>query len=152
MYLSFRFSFTVGGEGAARLWRDGSEAVAAGATVGVLMLEEKRNADCAEGVSAAGLVAKENPRDPEPKGAEADVVEDERALVAEKPNDDASGGGTGPLAVGTTLKGPAEAGRVGAAADARPRLGNAAGAEATDAPLLGGGTAREPAQRLFFSL
>lgn len=106
MYLSFRFSFTVGGEGAAILWRDGSEAVAAGATVDGLIVEENRNADCAEGVSEGGLVAKENPKDPEPNGAEA--VEDERALVTEKPNDD--DGGTGPLAVGTTLKGPAEAG------------------------------------------
>lgn len=140
----------MGGEGAAILWRDGSDAVAAGATVDGLIVEENRNADCAEGVSEGGLVAKENPKDPEPKGAEAEAVEDERALVTEKPNDD--DGGTGPLAVGTTLKGPAEAGRVGAAADVRPRLGNAAGAEAIEAPLLDGGTANEPAQRLFFSL
>lgn len=142
----------VGGEGAAILWRDGSEAAAAGATVDGLIVEEKRNADCAEGVSEGGLVAKENPKDPEPKGAEAEAVEDERALVTEKPNDDDGGGGTGPLAVGTTLKGPAEAGRVGAAADVRPRPGNAAGAEAIEAPLLDGATANEPAQRSFFSL
>lgn len=153
MYLSFRFSFMVGGEGAAILWRDGSEAVAAGATVDGLIVEENRNADCAEGASEGGLGAKENPKDPEPKGAEAEAVEDERALATEKPNDDDDDdGGTGPLAVGTTLKGPAEAGRVGAAADARPRLGNAAGAEAIEAPLLGGAAANEPAQRLFFCL
>lgn len=143
----------VGGEGAAILWIDGSEVVAAGATVNGLIVEENRNADCAEGVSEGGLVAKENPKDPEPKGAEAEAVEDERALVTEKPNDDDDDdGGTGPLAVGTTLKGPAEAGRVGAAADVRPRLGNAAGPEAIEAPLLDGATANEPAQRLFFSL
>lgn len=131
------------------LWSDGPEAVAAGG----LMEEENRNADGAEGVSVGGLVAKVNPEAPEPKGAEAEPVEEESALVTEKTNeDDDDDGATGPPAGGTTLKGPVEAGRVGAAADARLRFGNAAGAEAIGAALLGGGTAREPAQsRDYFS-
>lgn len=145
MYLSFRFSFTVGGQVAAILWRDGSVAVAAGTTVDGLMVEGNRNADCAEGVSEGGLLAKENPKDPEPKGAEAEAVEDESALVTEKPNDDDDDEDTGPLAVGTTLKGPAEAGRVAAATDERPRLGNTAGA--TEAALLGGCISNKPVQR-----
>lgn len=138
----------VGGQGAAILWRDGSVAVAAGTTVVGLMVEGNRNADCAEGVSEGGLVAKEKPKDPEPKGAEAEAVADESALVTEKPNDeddDEDDEGTGALAVGTTLKGPAEAGRVAAATDERLRLGNTAGA--TEAALLGGCISNEPVQR-----
>lgn len=137
----------MGGQGAAILWRDGSAAAAGGTTVDGLMVEGSRNADCAEGVSEGGLEAKENPKDPEPKGAEA--VVDESALVTEKPNDDDDDDeeGTGALAVavGTTLKGPAEAGRAAAATDERPRLGNAAGA--TEAALLGGCISNEPVQR-----
>lgn len=136
----------MGGEGAAILWSDGPEAVPAGTTVDGLMEEENRNADGAEEVSG-GLVAKVNPEDPEPKGAEVVAVEEESALVTEKTNDDDDDvEGTGPLAVGTTLKVPGVAGRVEAAVDARPRLGNAAGAEAIEAALLGGCTANEPAQ------
>lgn len=145
MYLSLRFSFTLGGEGAAILW-SGPEAVAAGATVDGLMEEENRNADGAEGVSEGGLVAKENPEDPEPKGAEAGAAEEESALVTEKTNGDDDDEGARPLAVGATQKGPAEAGRVEAAFP-RPRPGNAAGTEAIGAALLDGCTANEPAQR-----
>lgn len=124
------------GEGAAILWSEGPEAVPAGTTVDGLMEEENRNADGAEEVSEGGLVAKVNPEDPEPV--------EESALVTEKTNDD-DVEGTGPLAAGTTLKVPAVAERVEAAAEARPRLGNAAGAEVIEA-ALGGCTANEPAQ------
>lgn len=146
MYLSFRFSFMVGGEGAAILWSDGPEAVPAGTTVDGLMEEENRNADGAEEVSEGGLVANVNPEDPEPKGAEVEAVEEESAFVTEKTNDDDDVDGTGPLAVGTTLKVPAVAERVEVAADAGPRLGNAAGAEAIEVALLGGCTANKPKQ------
>lgn len=133
----------MGGEGAAILWSGGP----AGTTVDGLTEEENRNADGAEEVSEGGLVAKVNPEDPEPKGAEVVAVEEESALVTEKTNDDDDEvGGTGPLAAGTTLKVPAVAERVEAAADARRRLGNAAGTEAIEAALLGGCTANEPAQ------
>lgn len=134
----------VGGEGAAILWRDGPEAVPAGTAVDGFM-EENRNAGGAAEVSEGGLGAKVNPEDPEPNGTEVVAVEEESALVTEKTNDDDDVGGTGPLAVGTTLKVPAVAERVEAAVDARPRLGNAAGAESIEAALLGGCTANEPA-------
>lgn len=135
----------VGGEGAAILWRDGPGAGPAGTAVDAFM-EENRNAGGAAEVSEAGLGAKVNPEDPEPNGAEVVAAEEEEsALVTEKTNDDDDVGGAGPLAVGTTLKVPAVAERVEAAVDARPRLGNAAGAESTEAALLGGCTANEPA-------
>lgn len=144
-YLSFRFSFMVGGEGAAILWRDGPAAGPDGTAADGFM-EENRNAGGAAEVSGGGLGAKVNPEDPEPNGAEVVAVEEESALVTEKTNDDDdAAGGTGPLAVGTTLKVPAAAERVEAAADARPRLGNAAGAGSIEAALLGGCTANKPA-------
>lgn len=135
----------MGGEGAAILWRGGPEAGPAGTTIDGLM-EENRNAGGAEEGSGGGLVAKVNPEGPEPNGAEVVAVEEESALVTEKTNDDDDVEGTGPLAVGTTLKVPALAERVEAAVDARPRLGNAAGAESIEAALLGACTANEPAQ------
>lgn len=132
----------VGEDGAAILWSDGPEGVPAGTTGDGLMEEENRNADGAGEVSEGGLVAKANPEDPEPKGAEVVAVEEERALVTEKTNDDDDTEGTGSLVVGTMLKVPSVA--VEAAADIRPRLGNAAGA--IEAALLGGCIANEPAQ------
>lgn len=138
----------VGGVGAATLWRDGPEAGPAGPAVDAFM-EENKNAGGAVEVSEGGLGAKVNPEDPEPNGAEvvaAEEEEEESALVTEKTNDDDDDvGGAGPLAGGTTLKVPAAAERVEAAVDARPRLGNAAGAESIEAALLGGWTANEPA-------
>lgn len=103
------------------------------------MTEENRNADGAEEVSKRGLVANVNPEDPEPKGAEVVAVEEESALVTEKTNEDEDDvEGPEPAALGTTLKVPAVADRAAAAAGARPRLGNAAGAEVSKAALLGG--------------
>lgn len=134
----------VGGEGAATLWRDGPEAAPAG-TAADGFIEENRNAGGAAEASGGGLGAKVNSEDPEPNGAEAVAVEEESALVTEKTNDDDDVGGAGPPAVETTLKVPVVAERVEAAVDARPRLGNAAGAELIEAALLGGCTANEPA-------
>lgn len=116
------------------------------------MEEENKNADGAEEVSAAGLAAKVNPEDPEPKGAEVVAVEEENALVTEKTNDDDDIEGTVPLVVETTLKVPAVAERVEVDADARPTPGNAAGVDEIGAALLGGCTTNEPVQsKDFFS-
>lgn len=63
IYLSFRFSFTVGGDGAAVLCGTRAEAVVAPAAG--LIEGENKNAEGAEGVSVRGLGAKEKPVDPE---------------------------------------------------------------------------------------
>lgn len=157
IYLSVRFSFTVGGEGAARLWGDGAEAVAA--TADGLMEGVKEKAEGAEGVSEGGFEAKEKPEDPEPKPVDppmekAEAAEMEHVVGTEKLNDDDddTDDGTGPPAVGTMLNGALEEEAVGAggvevAADVRPRFGNVAGADVLKAAILGGCVSKEPANR-----
>lgn len=138
IYLSFRFSFTVGGDGAAVLWGTGAEAVVA--TAAGLIEGENINAEGAEGVSVRGLGANEKPVDPEQKGVDEETAGVENVVGTEKTNDDDDD--TGPIVVGATLKGAvgteaAGAGRVEAAA-VSPRFGNVASAEVTKAALLGG--------------
>lgn len=155
IYLSFRFSFTVGGEGAARIW--GVEAEAVAATADGFMEGVKENAEGAEGVSEGGLEAKEKPEDPEPKAVDPPREKAEGAAVehvvgTEKLNDDDDDDNTCPPAVGTMLNGAVEeeavrAGRVEAAADVRPRFGNDAAADVMEAKPLGGCVAKEPANR-----
>lgn len=159
IYLSFRFNFTVGGEGAARIWGDGAEAVAA--TAGGLMEGVKEKAEGAEGVSDGGFVAKEKLEDAEPKAVDpprekAEVAVMEHVDGTEKLNDDDDGG---PPAGGTILNGAVEeeaagAGGMEAAADVRPRFGNVAGADVLKAGILGACAPREPANReeIFFQL
>lgn len=152
IYLSFRFSFTVGGEGAARLWGVGTGAGAT--TAGGLTEGVKENAEGAEGVSEGGLEAKENPEDPEPKGVDpprekAGGAPGEHVVGTEKmklDDDDDTG------AVGTMLNGAAEeeaagAGGVETAAEVRPRAGNVTGADVMEAAILGGWVAKEPVNR-----
>lgn len=154
IYLSFRLSFTVGGEGAARLWGVGAGAGDGAATVDGLMEGVKENAEGAEGVSEGGLEAKEKPEDPEPKGVDpprekAEGAEVEHVVGTEKMNeDDDDDTGT----VGTMLNGAVEeeatgAGGVEVAAAVRPRFGNVAGADGMEAAILGGWIAKEPVNR-----
>lgn len=91
IYLSFKFSFTVGGEGAARLWGVGDGAGAA--TADGLMEGVKEKAEGADGVSEGGLEAKEKLDVPEPNGVgppreKADAPAVEFVVGTEKVKDD----------------------------------------------------------------
>lgn len=147
--LSFRLSFTVGGEAVAMFW-----GVRAGAATADGLLEgAKENAEGAEGVSEGGLEPNEKLEDAEPKGVGAFREKADGAAVAHvvgteklKPDDDTAED-TG--AAGTMLNGAADeeaagAGGVEAAAEVRLRFGNAAGADGMEAAILGGWVAKEP--------
>lgn len=153
IHLSFRFSFTVGGEGAARLW--GVKAGAA--TAGGLMEGVKENADAPEGVSEGGLEAKEKPEAPEPNAVDpprlkAEGAEVEHVVGTGKIDDACVDAAICTPAVGPMLNGAKEedaagAAGVGAAADARPRLGNDAGTDVMEDELLLGCVVKEPVDR-----
>lgn len=154
IYLSFRFSFTVGGEGAAMLWGVGTGATIAGG----LMEGVKENAEGADGVSDGGLEAKEKPEDPDPKGVDPPRENTEGAEVAHvvgteklKPDDEADddGGAAGTMLNGAAAVEAAGGGAGEAAAGVRPRFGNVAGADGMEAAYLGGGAAKEPANRKY---
>lgn len=162
LYLSLRFSFTVGGEGAATLCRAvvGAGSGAGVATVDGLTEGVKENAEGAEGVSEGGLEPKEKPEEPEPKGAEpprekaagAAVEEEEVAAGTEKTKEEEEEEEAAAAAVGTMLKREEEeeaagAGGVAAAAGARLRLGKTAAADGMEAAALGGCAAKEPVKR-----
>lgn len=100
IYLSFKFSFTVGGEGAARLWGVGDGAGAT--TADGLMEGVKEKAEGADGVSEGGLEAKEKLDVPEPNGvgpprekAEAPAVEFVVGTEKVKDDDDDDTGAEG---------------------------------------------------------
>lgn len=143
--LSFKFSFTLGGEAVARPWGAGTEAAAADGLMGAGLRE---NAEGADGVSEGGLEANLKPEDPEPKGMAPPMekAEVEHVTGTEKVKL-ADADDTG--AVGTMLNEAAEeeeaaAGGVEAAGKEKPRFGNAAGADMVEAAILGGWVTKEP--------
>lgn len=164
VYLPLRFSFTVGGEGAAMVCGVGAGAgagaeVAAGAGTGAataegLMVGANENAEEAEGVSEGGFEAKENPEGADPNAVDPPRENADGAAVAhvdgtekEKLDEANDVGFVGPMPNGAAEKEAAGAGGVETAAGVRLRLENVAGADGMEAATLGAGVAKDPVNR-----